>query len=504
MKWLNKIIKLAFSRHMQQVLQDMQQPDAVQQKIFDQLIRSSSGTEFGKKYDFASIRSVSEFQRRVPLHSYEDLKKDIQRMMRGESNILCPGKVRHFSRSSGTTNEKSKYIPVPDVNLKDCHLKGAHDAVAMWLHNNPESKIFDAGRAIIMGGEIGVYDQLANTLMGDVSAIMVQHLPFYANWFLTPDIPTALIPDWEEKIEKIARVAMKQNITNLSGVPTWTLVLFRRILELSGKSNLSEVFPNFEVYLHGGVNFEPYRSQFEDLFPAGKVEFRNTYNASEGFFATQFAKEDEGMQLLSGNGVFYEFVEMDQLSEKFPKSCTIGEVQKNTNYAVVISSNAGLWRYLIGDTVEFTSTYPHQIQITGRTQQYINVFGEEVMVSNTEKALVNTCRQLQAQICEYTVAPVFLTSDNKGCHEWLVEFEKEPQNLEQFKQLLDRNLQQINSDYEAKRFKSIALKELELKSLPKGSFYNWLRQKGKFGGQNKVPRLSNERQYLEEILASLV
>ena len=504
MKWLNAIIKKAFRRHMHKVLRDMHKPEDAQEQTFTELIKTSSNTEFGKLYDFNSIKSISTFQERVPIHSYEDLKPYIQRMMLGNENILYPGKITHFSRSSGTTSNKSKYIPVSNENLKKCHLKGAHDAVAIWLHNNPKSKLFDAGRSIIMGGELSIFDRSARTIAGDISAIMLKFLPFYANYFLTPDIPTALLPDWEEKIEKIAKVVVNQNVNNLSGVPTWTLVLLRRILEFSGKDNLSEVFPNFELYSHGGINFEPYRAQFEELFPNTNVQYRNTYNASEGFFATQFLKNDSGMQLLLGNGIFYEFVPMDQLQEKFPKTYTIENVKANTTYAIVISTNAGLWRYMIGDTIKFTSLHPHQIEVTGRTQQFINVFGEEIMVWNTEKALVNTCKELKAQICEYTVAPIFVSSNNKGGHEWLVEFKKAPENLEQFKHLLDQNLQLLNSDYQAKRFKDIALKELHLHKLPKGSFHNWLKSKGKYGGQNKVPRLCNERHYVEEILASII
>lgn len=500
MKWLNAVIKTGFNLNLRHVQKSIEHPETTQQKVFEQLIRQSSKTEFGRQHNFASIASIQQLQERVPIQSYEEIKPYIQQMMAGTPNILVPGKVSYFSRSSGTTSHKSKYIPVPYNNLKHCHLKGAHDAVSIWFHNYPQSKLFDASRAIIMGGEIGLFNSQASTYVGDVSAIMLKHLPFYAAYFLTPNIPTALLPDWEEKIERIAQVAVHQNITNLSGVPTWTLVLLRRILELSGKSHLTEVFPNFELYAHGGVDFAPYRSQFEALFPGNNVQYRNTYNASEGFFATQFSEKDNGMQVLLDNGVFYEFVPLQELHQECPKTYTIAEVQTGINYALLISTNAGLWRYLIGDTVQFTSIYPHHIQITGRTKQFINVFGEEVMVWNAEKALARTCQQTQAQIAEYTVAPIFLSDDNKGGHEWLIEFEKLPNNILQFKQLLDQNLQQLNSDYEAKRYKNIALQELELKVAPKGTFHNWLRSKGKYGGQNKVPRLSNQRQYLEEIL----
>jgi len=503
MKWLNAVVKMGFDWHMRQALKAIEQPQAAQNALFQQLLAKGKQTSFGRQYDFASIQSIDSFRSRVPIHSYEMLQPYIHKMMQGKANILWPGKTTYFSRSSGTTNNRSKYIPVTKENLNKCHLRGGHDVISFWYYNNPTSKIFDGSRAIVMGGELSMHHPTAKTYVGDVSAIMLKHLPFYAEYFLTPDIPTALLSDWETKIERIAAVAQHQNVTNLSGVPTWTLVLFRKILEQSGKDSLSEVFPNFELYAHGGVDFAPYRSQFEALFPCQKVQYRNTYNASEGFFAAQFDKDDTGMQLLLDNGVFYEFIPMQEWGKEFPKTKTIHDVELGVNYAIVISTNAGLWRYAIGDTVQFTSLYPHQIQITGRTKQFINVFGEELMVANTEKALATTCQQTQAQVCEYTVAPIFFSQQNRGGHEWIVEFQKDPHNLQHFKQLLDQNLQNVNSDYEAKRYKDIALKELELKTVPKGSFHHWLKSKGKYGGQNKVPRLSNNRQYLEEILDSI-
>lgn len=501
MKWLDKLIKGAFARHMRALLQDIEHPQTVQESFLLQQIKFCQDTEFGRQFDFKSIDSIDAFQRRVPIQTYETLQPYIKRMMLGASDILCPGIVNYFSKSSGTTNEVSKYIPVPTQNLKNCHLKGGHDAIAMWLHQHPSSKIFDGGNAIIMGGELKQFAAHNKTTIGDVSAIMLRYLPFYAKWFLTPDVSTALLPDWELKIDKIAKAALSKNITNISGVPTWTLLLMRKILEMSGANSLSEVFPDFELYLHGGVNFEPYRAQFKQLFPDQDIHFRNSYNASEGFFASQMRSEDQGMQLLMGNDVFYEFVPLHQLNESYPQALTIASVEMNVDYALVISSSAGLWRYLIGDTVRFSSLYPHHIYITGRTQQFINVFGEEVMICNTENALVNTCRQMNATVCEYTVAPVFFDANNKAGHEWLVEFEEAPNDIGQFKKVLDLNLQKINSDYQAKRYKDIALQELELKVLPKGLFYKWMKQKGKFGGQHKVPRLSNERRFVEEILA---
>ncbi len=500
MKWLDSIIKKAFERHMQTMLRCIEQPHLAQQHLLKRLLKDHRNTAFGRQYDFASIDSIHIFQRRVPIQQYEQFKPYILRMIQGEANVLCPGKVRYFSKSSGTTAEASKFIPVPVQNLQNCHLKGGHDAIAMWLNQQPMSKIFDGANAIVMGGEL---NKIRNkkTIVGDVSAIMLQHLPFYASWFLTPDIPTALLPDWEEKIERIARASLTKNISNISGVPTWTLLLMRKILEISGASSLSEVFPNFELYFHGGVNFEPYVDQFEALFPTQKVHFRNSYNASEGFFASQYRQEDAGMQLLFDNDVFFEFLPLHQLEKSAPQTHTIEEVTLEEDYALVISSSAGLWRYLIGDTLRFSSLYPHQITLTGRTQQFINVFGEEVMVCNTEKALVDTCRSMQVAVCDYTVAPVFFEAGKKAGHQWLIEFEVPPQAINQFKKMLDLNLQKVNSDYKAKRYKDLALKELDLTVLPKGLFHKWLKQKGKFGGQNKVPRLCNDRRYIKQLLA---
>jgi hypothetical protein len=501
MRCLDSIIKIAFARHYKSILQGIEQPHATQQMLLMRLIKAHRHTAFGRQYNFESITSIRQFQERIPIQQYDDFKPYIQRMIQGEANILCPGKVRYFSKSSGTTSDVSKYIPVPLQNLKNCHLKGGHDAIAMWLQQQPASQIFDGGNAIIMGGELNPSTFSSSTIIGDVSAIMLQHLPFYARWFLTPDIPTALLPDWEEKIERIARAAVSKNITNISGVPTWTLLLMRKILEISGASTLAEVFPKFELYMHGGVNFEPYRGQFQALFPDQNIQFRNSYNASEGFFASQHHQDDVGMQLLLNNDVFFEFMPLDQLGKSTAKVHTIEEVNLQEDYALVISSSAGLWRYLIGDTLQFTSLYPHQISLTGRTQQFINVFGEEVMVCNAEKALVHTCQRFAATVADYTVAPVFFEAGSKAGHQWLIEFETPPKDINQFRKILDLNLQKVNSDYQAKRYKSLALNELDLTVLPKGTFHKWLKLKGKFGGQNKVPRLSNERGYAEEILA---
>ncbi len=500
MKLINSIVKLGIRHEMKDILNFMSEPVAAQKNILEYLLQKAQNTTFGKEHHFKSIRNYQDFKQQIPIRDYEAHKPYIQQMMQGQKNILWPGAIKWFSRSSGTTSDRSKYIPLSKENLTKCHLKGSHSMIAMWFYSNPNTQIFRSAKGIIMGGDLSPFDQKAKTYVGDVSAIMIKNMPSYARYFLAPNLATALIKDWEIKIEKIARAVLHENITNTSGVPTWSLILLRRILALSGKSNLSEVFPNFELYIHGGVNFEPYRSQFETLFPSPKVGYRNSYNASEGFFAGQLLGEDKGMLLFLNSGVFYEFVPLSELSKEQPKAYSIGEVSLGVNYAMVISTTAGLWRYLIGDTIQFTHLYPHKIEITGRTAQYINAFGEELMVWNTDKALIETCQTLGAKVADYTAAPLFLSASNKGGHQWLIEFEKQPPNIAIFAQLLDENLQKNNSDYAAKRYKDIALKTLEIEVLPSGSFHKWLKSKGKFGGQNKVPRLSDSRQLITEIL----
>ena len=498
MKWINEALKINFAwkfKHLQQINNT---PLETQQATFNQLLKGGKHTLFGKEHHFESIQNYQDFQQQIPIRTYEQLQPYIQQMMQGKADILWRGKTKWFSRSSGTTGSKSKYIPVSQENLYQCHLKGGHDMMAAWYHTNPDTKIFSGSKGILMGGEIMPFDTQAKTFVGDVSAIMIKNMPFYAKYFLTPDVHTSLLSDWEEKIEKIAQQAVHQNITNISGVPTWTLLLFRRILELSGKETLSEVYPNFELYSHGGVHFEPYRSQFESLFPHG-IGYRNGYNASEGFFAGQIRPNDKGMQLLLNNGVFFEFVPLEELQQEHPKAYTLEEVELEKDYALVVSTNAGLWRYLVGDTIRFVSLFPHQIQITGRTAQFINVFGEEVMVWNTDKALVKTCQMIPAAVADYSIAPIFMQHE-KGGHEWVIEFKKTPTDVAYFAKELDLNLQKINSDYAAKRYKSMALAPLKLNVVPEGTFNKWLKSKGKLGGQNKVPRLSANRQYIEEIL----
>jgi hypothetical protein len=502
MTFLNSIIKIAMKKRMNKIHSYMDDPATVQKQWLDKLIGQAIKTEWGQNHHFKDIENRTDFAQSAALNDYDALKPFIQRMMMGEKDILWPGRIKCYSKSSGTTNDKSKFIPVSSENLHQCHLKGSHDTISLWLNSNPKTRMF-SGKGLVMGGSLKEYSENKETLIGDVSAIMLNNMPFYAKYFHAPSVDIALMSEWESKIEKMAHHIIKENMTSISGVPTWTIVLFRRILELSGKKNILEIFPNFELYMHGGVSFTPYQEQFRSFLPSDTVQYREIYNASEGFFGSQYGKDDDGMLLLLDNGVYYEFLPMSEIENPNAQTKTIEDVDLNTNYALIISTNAGLWRYMIGDTIRFTSLFPHKFKISGRTKHYINVFGEEVMVENTDKALAMTCNETAAEVSEYTVGPIFL-SEGKGGHEWFVEFEKKPNNIEQFALLLDKNLQGLNSDYEAKRYKSMALESLKLNIVPKGYFHEWLKSKGKFGGQHKVPRLSNSRQYLDELKEFLV
>jgi len=504
MKLVNSVFSWYIKQHCSKVDRYLEYPEEVQNIWFKKLILQATNTEWGKKHHYHKIKGLRAFKQQVPISTYEDLKPYFHKMMMGAPDILWPGTVKWFSKSSGTTNDKSKFIPVTDDNLKECHLRGAYDVMSKW-YELQDSRIFE-GKNLVMGGSHQPFAENPNVLIGDVSAIMVEHMPAYARFFHTPDIETTLLPDYEEKLEKMMVIASNENVTTTIGVPTWTLVLLRKILDYTGKSNMLEVWPNFEVYMHGGVNFEPYREQFRTLFPSDHVGYLNVYNASEGFFAAQLEKEapENEMSLMLDNGVFYEFLPLSEMGKDGPDTCSLKEVEIGKQYAIVISTNSGLWRYLPGDTVTFTSVYPFKVQITGRTQQFINVFGEEVTVANTDKALVAACKQFNCQVKDYTVAPIHLTNTSKGGHEWLIEFKEPPNNSDAFAAFLDQQLQSLNSDYEAKRFKDIALQSLRLKVLQEDTFYQWLKSKGKIGGQYKVPRLANDRKYVDEINRILV
>ncbi len=496
---INSSISLYLKHRFKVIRQFMDNPYETQERIFRDLIARGSLTEWGKSFNYSGIQNFSDFQKNVPISHYDDLKSYIHRMMLGEKDILWPGKITWFSKSSGTTSDKSKFIPVSAENLKNSHYKSSWDVLTLLYNVKPDANIF-GGKNLAMGGTVGRFDEYPETMVGDISGIMIKNAPEIGRLAMSPDAETALIADWNVKLEQMATITGKENIMSVSGVPTWAIVLFRKMMDMYGKSNMLEIWPNAEVYLHGGVAFDPYRAQFRDFFPSDNFTYLEIYNASEGYFGIQNDLSVQDMLLLLDNEIFYEFIPFDQIHDESPDVLTLRDVELNKNYVLVISTNSGLWRYVVGDTISFTDLEPFKIRITGRIKHFINVFGEEVMVSNTDKAVALTCEKHHAKIEDYTVAPVFFKNQDQGGHQWLVEFSKKPHDLVAFARDLDLNLQQINSDYEAKRFNNLALKELELVSLPQGTFYNWMQSRGKLGGQNKVPRLSNSRQYVDEIL----
>ncbi|WP_192823775.1 GH3 auxin-responsive promoter family protein [Rufibacter sp. LB8] len=475
-------------------------PHDVQQEVFSNLINTAKNTAWGKQYGYADQLSVKEFQERVPLSTYEDLYPQIERVMRGEQNVLWPSKVEWFAKSSGTTNARSKFIPVTPEALEDCHYKGGKDMLSIYANNFPDAKVF-SGKALSIGGSHHPNEFNGNTRCGDISAVIMQNLPLWAEAMRTPPLKVALMDTWEEKIQKMVEICVKENVTALSGVPTWTYVLLNRILETTGKKDITEVWPNLELFTHGAVAFGPYRELFRQLIPSEKMRYLEVYNASEGFFGIQDEPEllDE-MLLMLDYGVFYEFIPMDQVDEAEPEVLTLDQVELGKNYALVISTNAGLWRYKIGDTVKFTSLSPYRIKISGRTKHFINAFGEEVVVENAEAAITKACAATNATITNFTAAPIYFEGKSKGGHQWIIEFSQQPSNLEQFTHVLDQTLREVNSDYDAKRQHDLALRAPLITVAPTGAFLKWLEHKGKLGGQHKVPRLANSREYLEEIL----
>lgn len=479
----------------------MEHPSETQDVVFHDLISQAQYTEFGKKYQFGKVYTIDEFKKQLPIQDYESLKPYIQRIMAGEQYLLWNTPIRWFAKSSGTTSDKSKFIPVSQESLNDCHYRSGRDVLTLYYHNFPESDLL-TGKALAIGGSHQLNQLSAESFYGDLSAVMLQNMPFYGQLMKTPELSIALMDEWEEKIEMMARATMNENVTSIAGVPTWTLVLIKRLLELTGKSTLAEVWPNLELYIHGGVSFTPYEAQFDKLIQSPLMRYQETYNASEGFFAAQDnLLHSEGLLLFLNHGIFYEFMPMEEYGKDDPQTLQLNEVEKDKQYALVISTNGGLWRYLVGDTIRFTSLYPFRIEVTGRTKFYINAFGEEVVVENADKAIAEASRQTGAIVNDYTVAPIYFKDDSNGAHEWLIEFETPPGNMDKFNEILDKALQSINSDYEAKRYKDIALRQPVVHSLPKGVFNAWLKYKDKLGGQHKVPRLSNDRKYLEEILS---
>ena len=473
-------------------------PLDAQREVLQDLVTSAQYTEFGRKYNFHELFNIRSFKQAVPVHEYNDLKPYIERIMQGEQNILWNTPVFWFAKSSGTTSDKSKFIPISEESLEDCHFKAAKDVLTMYYQFNPESALL-TGKGLVLGGSHNINPMNNEAQYGDLSAVLLQNTPFWGHWLRTPDLSIALMDEWESKIEKLAESTIHENVTSISGVPTWTLVLFRRILEITGKSTMAEVWPSLELYMHGGVSFTPYKEQFRKLI--GKdIHYLEMYNASEGFFAAQERPGDDGMLLFTDHGIFMEFMPVSEYGKKHPQTVGLHEVELGKNYAPIISTNGGLWRYLVGDTVRFTSLSPYRIKVSGRLKHYMNAFGEEVIVDNTDKAIAAACEKTGAVVNDYTAAPVYFSDSSNGAHEWLIEFEKQPSDLDTFTRELDASLKSINSDYEAKRHKDIALRLPLIHVMPKGCFTEWLRSRGKLGGQHKVPRLSNEREYVDAIL----
>ncbi|MDR0892861.1 MAG: GH3 auxin-responsive promoter family protein [Mediterranea sp.] len=493
------VIRRVFDSRLKEIDLYTTQAGELQQRVLGRLVGRASNTEWGKKYDFASIHDYDTFRRRLPIQTYEEIKPYVERLRAGEQNLLWPSEIRWFAKSSGTTNDKSKFLPVSKESLKDTHYRGGADVVALYLRNNPESRFF-SGKGLILGGSHSPNLNSNHSLVGDLSAILIQNVNPLVNLIRVPGKEVALMDEWESKIEAIARDTIHQDVTNLSGVPSWMLVLIKHILEKTGKRTLEEVWPNLEVFFHGGVAFTPYREQYKQVIRSSRMHYMETYNASEGYFGTQDDPTDPAMLLMIDYGVFYEFIPLEEVESEQPRAYCLEEVELGKNYAMVISTSCGLWRYLIGDTVRFTSKDPYKFVITGRTKHFINAFGEELIVDNAEKGLAKACAETGAQVTDYTAAPVFMDERAKCRHQWLIEFARMPDSLERFAAILDATLKEVNSDYEAKRWKDIALQPLEVIVARPGLFHDWLAQKGKLGGQHKVPRLSNTRAYMEEML----
>ena len=496
---LTSIVGKAFLPRQIKLQRHITDAETLQATVLRHLLQRAANTEYGRNHLFNNTRSYDDFARNVPVNTYEELKSDIDRMRHGESDVLWPGQVKWYAKSSGTTNDKSKFIPVSQEGLQHIHYQGGKDVVALYLRNNPQSRLFD-GRSLILGGSHSPNYNLPGSLVGDLSAILIENINPLANLVRVPKKQTALLSDFEVKRDRIARGTLGKNVTNISGVPSWMMSVLVRVLELSGKEHIEEVWPNLEVFFHGGIAFTPYRSQYEKLITSPKMHYMETYNASEGFFGIQNDPSDKSMLLMLDYDVFYEFMPVDQVGMPNPTVVPLTGVELNKHYAMLISTSCGLWRYMIGDTVMFTSRDPYKFVITGRSKYLINAFGEELIQDNAENGLLEACRETGAEVKEYTAAPVFMDQNAKCRHQWVIEFAKLPDSIEHFADVLDKSLQQINSDYEAKRFHDITLQHLEVVVARQGLFDDWLKSKGKLGGQHKVPRLSNNRTVIDEVL----
>lgn len=494
---INSIASWILKKRFHQIELFLKYPNEVQEELLFQLLRTAEQTLVGVKYDFDSIRSYKTFAERIPISSYEDLAISIERTQKGEQNIFWPTPISWFAKSSGTTNAKSKLIPVSEEALEDCHYKAGKDMLCLYLNNNEDSKLF-LGKSLRLGGSKQAY-QDNNTFFGDLSAILIENMPKWAEFSSTPCNEVSLMSEWETKLHAIVQETITENVTSFAGVPSWMLVLLNKVLEETGEKNILQVWENLEVYFHGGVSFEPYKEQYHKLIPSANFRYYEIYNASEGFFAIQDRNNSNELLLMLDYGIFYEFIPMDTFGKSDQKVIPLSEVELDKNYAIVITTNSGLWRYLIGDTIRFTSVSPYRIKVTGRTKHHINVFGEELMIENADKAIAKAAQETKTEVVDYTVAPVFMQGKEKGSHEWMIEFRTPPKNINEFKYLLDETLKEVNSDYEAKRYNNMTLNPPVIHVAREGLFYDWLKQKGKLGGQNKIPRLSNTREYMETL-----
>jgi hypothetical protein len=495
---VNSVASWVLKKRFHQIDLFLKYPHEVQNELLLNLLLISKDTEIGTTYDFKSIRNYREFSQRVPVSTYEDYQNLIERSRKGEHNIFWPKPIKWFAKSSGTTTAKSKFIPVSTDSLEDCHYAASKDLLCMYLNNNEDSTLFN-GKNLRLGGSKKLYEE-NGTIFGDLSAILIHNMPFWAEFSSTPSNKVSLMSDWEYKMQAIVNETINENVTSLAGVPSWMLVLLNNVLETSGSKTILDVWPNLEVYFHGGVSFLPYVDQFKAIIPSKSVKYYEIYNASEGFFAIQDRNHSDELLLMLDYGIFYEFIPMNTYGTAAEKVIPLSEVEKGKNYAIIVTTNAGLWRYKIGDTVKFTSTFPYRIKITGRTKHFINVFGEELIIENTDKAIKIVTKKTKTKIIDYTVAPIFMKGKSKGAHQWIIEFKTPPKDLHYFIELLDNSLKALNSDYEAKRYNNITLNMPKVDVAQKGLFHKWMKKNNKLGGQHKVPRLSNSRQFLEELL----
>lgn len=497
MAFINSIISIFTQKRLGQIDNFKANPIETQRDTLKELLRTAQNTEYGQQYDFHSITTPEQYRERLPIVHYEDINELIRQTMNGKQNILWPEEIKWFAKSSGTTDAKSKFIPVSPSSLENCHFRGGKDVVSIFNRLYPEAQVF-SGKTLALGGSSEVNKINTNCQYGDLSAILISNTPFWANFMKTPDSSIMLMSNWEEKLEKICEITIKEDVRCLAGVPSWFLTLIHKILEKTGKSNLYEVWPNLELFIHGGISFVPYRQQYQELLPDAKMKYMETYNASEGFFGIQDDPSDSSMLLMLDYGVYYEFMPMSETGKTNPRTLLLSEVETGVNYALIISTNGGLWRYMIGDTILFTSLNPYKFKITGRTKLFINAFGEELIIDNATEALRIACAKTHSTLFEYTAAPIFMQEGQKGAHEWLIEFEIPPADLEIFAEILDKELQKLNSDYEAKRL--LSLERLKIHQARPHLFTDWLKEKGKLGGQNKVPRLWNDRTHIDQLL----